>query len=320
MLDDAADVIEAGVREIGVARPGEQRLAALPQRLVDVHARTVVARDGLGHEGRRLAVGRRNLMHDVLVDLQIVAALDQSIELAAKLMLRAGHFVMVLFRLDAHVAHDRQHFAADVLVAVHRRNREIAALDRRTMAQIAAFVFGAGVVGAADRVDRIEGLVHLHVEADVVENEEFRFGAEIGGVGDAGGSHVFLGGLGDRARAALIMLSGGGDDDVAVDHQRGLRKEGVDHGRAAIGHQGHVGVVDCAPARDRRSVEHQAVGERILIDLRKVEGHVLPLAARVCESPIDEFDVLGFDHRQDALCISHSLGLSLLSWNSSGSR
>ena len=52
-------------------------------------------------------------------------------------MLGGGDFVMVLFRLDAHVAHDRQHFAAHVLLGVDRRDGEIAALDLGTVAQIA---------------------------------------------------------------------------------------------------------------------------------------------------------------------------------------
>ena len=90
VLDDAADVIEAGVRQIGIARTGEQRLAALPDRLMHMHARAVVAIDRLGHEGRRLAVGLGDLVDHILVDLHVVAALGQRVELEAKLMLGAA--------------------------------------------------------------------------------------------------------------------------------------------------------------------------------------------------------------------------------------
>ena len=61
VLDDAADVIEAFLAEVGVFVAGHHRLAALPDRLVDVHARAVVAEDRLRHEGRRLAVALRDL-------------------------------------------------------------------------------------------------------------------------------------------------------------------------------------------------------------------------------------------------------------------
>ena len=59
VLDDAADVVQRELRQAGVAVAGEQVLAVLPDRLVHVHARAVVADDRLGHEGRGLAVGVR---------------------------------------------------------------------------------------------------------------------------------------------------------------------------------------------------------------------------------------------------------------------
>ena len=47
--------------------------------------------------------------------------------------------------------------------------------------------------------------------------------------------------------------------------------------------------------------KHQAVGERVLVDQRLVEGHVLPLAARIGETEIDIFDVVVLDRLQDIL-------------------
>ena len=80
VLDDAADVEQRGFRQAGVAVASEQVLAVLPDRLVHVHARTVVANDRLRHEGGGLAVLVRNVVHDVLEDLGPVGALDQRIE------------------------------------------------------------------------------------------------------------------------------------------------------------------------------------------------------------------------------------------------
>src|SRR3990172_5284532 len=53
VLQDSADVPQPEVREPRVPVAGEERLAALPDRLVAVHARAVVLEDRLGHEGRR---------------------------------------------------------------------------------------------------------------------------------------------------------------------------------------------------------------------------------------------------------------------------
>ena len=40
--------------------------------------------------------------------------------------------------------------------------------------------------------------------------------------------------------------------------------------------------------------------EEVFVDHRQIEGDVLPLAARVGEAHIDEFDLLVLDHLQDA--------------------
>ena len=45
VLDDAADVEECHFGQAGVAATGKQILAIFPDRLVHVHARTVVAND-----------------------------------------------------------------------------------------------------------------------------------------------------------------------------------------------------------------------------------------------------------------------------------
>src|SRR6185312_16816444 len=96
------------------------------------------------------------------------------------------------------------------------------------MAQIAAFIFGAGVIGAFGGVDVIVSLVHLRIETNVVEDEEFSFRAEIGRVADARRIDIFLGRLGDRTRAAVIGLARGGLGHVAEDRKRRLREERVD--------------------------------------------------------------------------------------------
>ena len=105
--------------QVGVLVAGEERLAVFPDRLVDMHARAVVAIDRLRHEGCGLAVDVGDLMDAVFVDLHLVGHEGQRIELHAEFVLGRGHFVVVLLDLHAHLRHGAEHFAAHVLEAVN---------------------------------------------------------------------------------------------------------------------------------------------------------------------------------------------------------
>ena len=305
VLDDAADVEQGHFRQVGILVAREERLAVLPDRLVHMHARAVVAGDRLRQESGGQAVGRCDLMHAVLVELQVVGGLDEGAELHAELVLRRCHLVVVLLDRNAHVGHDREHFAADVLAAVDRRDRKVAALDARTMAEVALFIIAGAVVRALDGIDGVHGAVHRHVDLHIFENEEFGFRAEEGGVAEAGGFHVGQGCLGGAARVARIGLAGARLEDVAEQRQGRLREERVDIAAIQVGHQRHVGFVDGLPAGDRRAVEHEAFGEALFIDGVDMLGHVLHLAARVGETEVDIGDVVLLDHFHDGFCVRH---------------
>ena len=215
--------------------------------------------------------------------------------------------MVVLLDHRAHLRHRRQHLAAHVLRRILRRNREIAALGADAVAEIAALVGGVGIGRQFDRVDLEAGVVGVGLEADVVEHEELGFRTEEDGVADAGRLQIGLGLLGDAARVAVVGLAAGGIENVAVDdHGRG-GEERVHAGRGRVGHQRHVGFVDRPPAGDRRAVEHQPVGEGVLVDQRLIEGDVLPLAARIGEAQVDIFDVIVLDRLQDILGGLHGL-------------
>ena len=112
MLDDAADVVQGGLGQAGVAVAGEQVLAVLPDRLVHVHAGTVVANDGLRHEGGGLAVLVGDVLDDVLGDLGLVGATHQGVELGADFVLAGGrHFVVMHFNRHA-AGLEARHMAA----------------------------------------------------------------------------------------------------------------------------------------------------------------------------------------------------------------
>jgi hypothetical protein len=100
---------------------------------------------------------------------------------------------------------------------IDRRDGEVAALGARAVAQVAAFIFLAGVGRQLDIVDREARAGIAVLEAHVVEHEELGFGPTIDGVADAGGLEVGFGALGGGARVAAVEFAGRRLDDVAVD-------------------------------------------------------------------------------------------------------
>ena len=132
MLDNAANVVQREFGKTGVAVARKHVLTVFPDRLVDVHAGTVVTDDGLGHEGRRLAVRVSDVLYRVLHDLQPVRPLHQRCEAGADFTLaRGSHLVVMHFHLHALLFQGQAHGRADVLQRVDRRHGEIATLHRR---------------------------------------------------------------------------------------------------------------------------------------------------------------------------------------------
>jgi len=144
VLEDAADVPQRQLRQPAVQFACEKILAVLRQRLVHVHARTVVANHGLGHEGGGLAVGMSDVADHVLHRLQFVRLAQQRVELHADFALaRVGDFMVVhLDRLPQRFQH-RAHFRAQIVQRIDWRHREITALHAGAMAVVAFVVLVA---------------------------------------------------------------------------------------------------------------------------------------------------------------------------------
>ena len=196
--------------------------------------------------------------------------------------------MVVLFHVEAHFLHHRNHLGAKVRPGIDRRHREIAALGRRPVADVAFLHDLARHIGAFLGIEFVEARIHRHIEANVVENEEFCFRSEVRGIADAGGVKIGLGLLGHRPRVAAIGLASGRLHAVTNQDHRRLRGERVHDGGGRVRDQRHVGFVDRLPACDRRAVEHDAVGERILVDEFRRHGQVLPLATGVGKAQINE--------------------------------
>ena len=187
VLQDAADVPAGHVGQAAVAGlVVEQRLAVLPERLVHVHARAVVAEDRLRHEGDRLAVLPGGVLDEVLELHHVVRGLEQRVEAVVDLRL-AGGADLVVGALDEQAGglEVLHHLVAQVAVVVVRRDGEVAALEAGLVAEVVALL--ARVPPALDGVDVVVALVGGGGVADVVEDVELGLGREERGVRDAGG-------------------------------------------------------------------------------------------------------------------------------------
>ena len=267
----AADVRQPGVPGLGV----EERVVALPDRLVGVHAGAVVLEQRLGHEGDRLAEGVADVLHHVLEGHQLVGHVQQGVEAHPDLTLPPGrHLVVVQLHRDAQGDERRRDLRAQVLVLVHRRDGEVALLGAGLVAEVRALV-AAGVPGALDRVDHVHRRVAGVGVPDVVEDEELGLGAEVGLVGDAGGRQVRLRLLGHVAGVTGVGLAGDGVMDEAVDVERLAGPERVEVGGVGVRDQDHVRFLDLLEPSDRRAVEAVTVSEDILGHLAGGHGDVL---------------------------------------------
>ena len=97
--DVAARVSDSSAYPVGVV---EEVRAVLPQALVGVHPRAVVAEERLRHERRDLAGAGRGLLDDVLVLEDLVRGLDERAVADVDLGLaRAAHLVVLDLDVDA---------------------------------------------------------------------------------------------------------------------------------------------------------------------------------------------------------------------------
>jgi hypothetical protein len=277
--------------ETGIEVSGKQRLAAHPEALVRVHAAAVIGEQGLGHERRGLAVLVGDVANDVLVQHHVVGRFHQRIEALIDFGLAAGgDFMMVALDVQAALDHDLDHLAAEVLVMIGRRHREVAFLVPRTVPEVV--LLAAGIPAALFGVDEIVALVLILIEADVIENEELGFGAEVGGVGEAAVLEKHLGLLGDPAGVALVALLGDRIFHVADHHQGGGLGERIHDGRVRIGDQEHIALVDRRPTADARSIHAEAFFEALQSQFADRVGDVMLQARDVGESQVDLLDIV----------------------------
>ena len=261
-----------------------------------MHTRTVVAYQRFRHEGSGFAVSVRHVVDHVLHFLNFVSFLHQRVEFNADFVLtRVGNFVVVNFHGLANRFQGVTHRATDIVEAIDRRNREVAAFHARTVTQVAAFYFIVSCPSAFIRRDFVHRALDIGLPVHFVKDEEFRLWAEEGGVAQTGRLQVSFCTLSDRARVAIIALHGSRLDDVATQDQGSVFGEGVQEAGAVFRTQDHVGFINAFPAFNRRAVKHLAVFKKLFIHVACRYGDVLLFTARVGETQVYPLNIMFFD-------------------------
>ncbi|CCJ90552.1 Glutamine synthetase (glnA) gene and ORF1 [Cronobacter turicensis 564] len=300
VFDYAADVVQRLLRETGVFVAREQVGAVFGQRHVAVHTGAVIAEHRFRHKGRGFAEAVRDVMHDIFVDLNFVRFLGHGVEAGRHFVLTGGgHFVVVRFNDQAHLFHHQTHGGTQILRGIYRRNREVTAFHARTVAFVAAFVFGGRVPRAFDVVDSDMRAGDGAAEADVVKQEELRFRPEQNGVRDAGRAQVLFRALGDGTRVAIVALHGARLEDIATNNQGRFFVERVNDSGGGVRHQHHVRLIDAFPATDGGTIEHFTFFEEVGVHLVGWDGDVLFFTFSISEAQIHKLHFMFIQHRQN---------------------
>ena len=271
MLELAGDESLADLRqEVLVLGVVERVLAAAEQRLMRVHARSVLAEQRLGHERRMPAVLHRVLLDGDPVGHAVVGHLQRVRVAHVDLVLGWTDLMMGVLHVDPELLECQHRLATHVRAGVERREVEVPAL-----------------------------VEHLR-RAGVAEQEVLQLGADV----ERLEAHRVSALEGAAQHVARIALIGGalGRDHIA-EHPSDpllLRPPRQDRERRGVGHRDHVRLLDRVEARDRGPVEAHPGFERV-IQLGGVDRERLQLPEDVGEPEADEADLTLGDDRLDIL-------------------
>src|SRR5687768_831385 len=109
------------------------------------------------------------------------------------------------------------------------------------------------------RIYRIARRLLAVMESSTIENEEFRFRANIYRVRDTGKSEIALGPNCDRPWIQTISFFGYGLYHISYQADRCLFRKRVDPDPRRIGNKKHVRLVDRCPAAEAGSVKTEAI-------------------------------------------------------------
>jgi hypothetical protein len=170
----------------------------------------------------------------------------------------SSHFVMLAFDIETAIDHRLHHLIADVHHLVRGRDREITFLVPQFVTQVGTFLL-APIPLAFDAIDVVVTLVGLLVEADVVEDEEFRFRSEVRGVGNPCTLQVVLRFACYVARIARVIFARDRILNVADHAECWQRGERIDEGGFCLRYDEHVAFVNRLPTTNAGTVKAEPV-------------------------------------------------------------
>ena len=265
-----------------------------------VHAGAVVVEDRLRHEGRGLALLPGQVLHDELVELHLVALAGEGGVAEVDLALAGGpHLVVVRLHGDPRGSQRHDRPRPEVLERVRRRAGEVALLEPGPVAEVGLQALAARVPDALLGIDVVVGLLLARVVADLVEDVELGLGPPVRRRGDAGRGEVALRLHGDPARVARVELPRDRVHDVADQRQRRHLVDRVHERGRGVGDQEHVRLLDLLEPADRRAVEADPGGERLLRELGDGHREVLEGARHVGEAQVHHLQAVGHGEGED---------------------
>ena len=304
-----SDVGESAVPALVV----EERRAVAPERLVGVHARSVITEERFRHERRRFAPLLCRVLDDVLELEDVVGRVHHRVEAVVDLGLTArADLVVGALENEARIDQLEADVVAKVGLLVDRAHRKVPALERCLVREVSTLFDAAGIPCALFGVDEVEARVLLGLVAHVVEDVELGFGGEIRRVGDACRREVLLGLFGDLAGVAVVDLTVARIVNVENHDEGALGAERVDVARRDVGDELHVGFMDRRETADGRSVEQLADREELFVDGGGRDVEMLLHTGQIGEADVEEFDVGVLDELQDLRRISEHSGDSYM--------
>ena len=137
VFQQSTDVVACEIRKSCIAIATKERLLTLPQRLVTVHSRTVIAKQRLRHKRRGLAKLVRSIANYVFEYLKIVGRSQHRGVAKIDFALTGGrHFVVVAFDSDATFTERQRDFGSEIGQRVGWRAWHITFLRTNAIAEV----------------------------------------------------------------------------------------------------------------------------------------------------------------------------------------
>src|SRR5690625_2495038 len=147
---------------------------------MNMHARAVIAHNGLGHKSSGFAVNMGDIMNGVFHNLVPIGALQQGAKTRANFKLaRHPDFRMVYFNGYTLLLEQQTHFRADILKGIDRWYRHITTFGAWSMAWVGAIHIVGSCPWSVARMNFYKRTRCVGVPVNAIKNKKLGFGAKI---------------------------------------------------------------------------------------------------------------------------------------------